>query len=87
MSAAPPGPPPRRDRRRHIAAALLGGVAALFAALNLDEVDFNWILGTCSTRNATSDPVPAPRTNDTTIEVGVLAAVRTVNLLHRACRA
>jgi uncharacterized integral membrane protein len=37
------------DRRRTIAAAVLGGLGVLFAVLNLDEVDVNWLLGTWST--------------------------------------
>jgi uncharacterized integral membrane protein len=34
---------------RLIAAAVLGGIVALFALLNTDEVDVNWVLGTAST--------------------------------------
>jgi uncharacterized integral membrane protein len=37
------------DRRKQLAAAILGGLGVLFAALNLDEVQVNWILGTWST--------------------------------------
>jgi uncharacterized integral membrane protein len=35
--------------RRQIAAAVLAGIGGLFAALNLEEVDVNWILGTWET--------------------------------------
>jgi uncharacterized integral membrane protein len=46
------GAPPARRRReqaRTVAAFGLGGLGALFAVLNVDEVDVNWILGTWST--------------------------------------
>jgi uncharacterized integral membrane protein len=39
----------RREQVRTVAAFGLGGLGALFAVLNLDEVDVNWILGTWST--------------------------------------
>jgi uncharacterized integral membrane protein len=39
----------RRPQARTLAAAGLALLAAVFAALNLDEVDVNWILGTWST--------------------------------------
>jgi uncharacterized integral membrane protein len=42
-------PPARRERARTLAAFGLGGLGALFAALNFDEVDVNWLLGTWST--------------------------------------
>jgi uncharacterized integral membrane protein len=32
-----------------IAAAVLGGIVGLFALLNTDKVDVNWVLGTAST--------------------------------------
>jgi uncharacterized integral membrane protein len=35
--------------KRQIAAVALAAVGAVFAALNLDEVDVNWILGTWET--------------------------------------
>jgi uncharacterized integral membrane protein len=35
--------------RRQIAALVLAGVGVAFAALNLDEVEVNWILGTWET--------------------------------------
>jgi uncharacterized integral membrane protein len=35
--------------KRQIAVVALAGVGGVFAALNLDEVDVNWILGTWST--------------------------------------
>jgi uncharacterized integral membrane protein len=42
-------PPAKRDRARTMVAAGLGGLGALFAVLNFDDVDVNWILGTWST--------------------------------------
>jgi uncharacterized integral membrane protein len=39
----------RREQARTIAAVGLGGLGALFAVLNVDEVEVNWILGTWST--------------------------------------
>jgi uncharacterized integral membrane protein len=39
----------RRERARTVAAVGLGGLGAVFAVLNIDEVDVNWILGTWST--------------------------------------
>ena len=42
------GAPPARNTRL-IAAAVLGGVIGLFALLNTDDVDVNWLLGTWST--------------------------------------
>lgn len=41
--------PERTARSRTIAAAVLGGLGVLFAVLNIDEVDVNWLLGTWST--------------------------------------
>jgi uncharacterized integral membrane protein len=35
--------------RRQIAAVVLAGVGGVFAAVNLDEVEVNWILGTWET--------------------------------------
>jgi uncharacterized integral membrane protein len=35
--------------KRQIAVVGLAGLGGVFAALNLDEVDVNWILGTWST--------------------------------------
>jgi uncharacterized integral membrane protein len=40
---------PRREQARTVAAFGLGGLGALFAILNIDEVDVNWVLGTWST--------------------------------------
>ena len=34
---------------RLIAAVVLGGIVGLFALLNTDEIDVNWVLGTAST--------------------------------------
>jgi uncharacterized integral membrane protein len=54
-----PAPPPRRrkqrtsllakENRRLVAGAIIGAVVALFAVLNLDQVDVNWIFGTVET--------------------------------------
>jgi uncharacterized integral membrane protein len=38
-----------RDNSRTLAAAILGGFVAVFAVLNLDEVEVNWIFGTFDT--------------------------------------
>jgi uncharacterized integral membrane protein len=35
--------------RRQLAAVVLAAIGGVFAALNLDEVDVNWILGTWGT--------------------------------------
>ena len=35
--------------KRQVAVLVLAGVGGVFAALNLDEVEVNWILGTWST--------------------------------------
>ena len=42
-------PPQRRERARTIALLVLGGLAAVFAVLNVEEVEVNWLLGTWST--------------------------------------
>jgi uncharacterized integral membrane protein len=42
-------PPSRRDRARTVALVLLTGVGVLFAVLNFDQVQVNWLLGTWST--------------------------------------
>jgi uncharacterized integral membrane protein len=42
-------PPSRRERARALAMFGLGGLAVLFAVLNFDKVDVNWLLGTWST--------------------------------------
>lgn len=42
-------PAPRAQRTRMIAAGGLGAVVTLFAVLNLDDVDVNWLFGTAST--------------------------------------
>jgi uncharacterized integral membrane protein len=39
----------RAWQSRTVAAAVLGGLAAVFAVLNRDDVEVNWILGTWST--------------------------------------
>ena len=48
-SGARPLPASRRERARTIAMLVLGGAGALFAFLNFDEVEVNWLLGTWST--------------------------------------
>jgi uncharacterized integral membrane protein len=42
-------PPSRRDQARNIALVVLTGLGVLFAVLNFDEVQVNWLLGTWST--------------------------------------
>ena len=42
-------PEKRRIDKRQIALVGLAGIGGVFAALNLDEVDVNWILGTWET--------------------------------------
>ena len=57
MGAPPAGKPPQvkgrgplaPENRRALAGMIIGGVAAVFAVLNLDEVQVNWILGTWET--------------------------------------
>jgi uncharacterized integral membrane protein len=39
----------RRERARTIGLLVLAGLAVLFAVLNFDEVEVNWLLGTWST--------------------------------------
>ncbi|HEU4657080.1 MAG TPA: LapA family protein [Capillimicrobium sp.] len=44
--------PERRDRRetvRQVGALVVGGLIVLFAVLNLDDVEVNWIVGTWTT--------------------------------------
>ncbi len=41
--------PTRAERTRLILAGVIAVLAILFAVLNVDEVDVNWILGTWST--------------------------------------
>jgi uncharacterized integral membrane protein len=42
-------PPSRRDQARTIALVVLAGLGVLFAVLNFDKVEVNWLLGTWST--------------------------------------
>jgi uncharacterized integral membrane protein len=49
MDASGQRAPARRERGRQIAAFALGALGVLFAVLNLDEVDVNWVLGTWQT--------------------------------------
>ena len=42
-------PEKRRIDKRQIALVGLAGIGGVFAALNLDEVDVNWIFGTWET--------------------------------------
>lgn len=47
---APAKPPARKGTRMRVAgAAGLGGLITLFAVLNFDDVDVNWLFGTWST--------------------------------------
>lgn len=39
----------RRERARLVASFVLGALAVLFAVLNLDDVQVNWIIGTWDT--------------------------------------
>jgi uncharacterized integral membrane protein len=39
----------RRQRARVVASFVLAGVGVVFAVLNLDEVEVNWIVGTWDT--------------------------------------
>jgi uncharacterized integral membrane protein len=39
----------RRQQARTVAVLALGGLGAVFAVLNLDEVSVNWIVGTWDT--------------------------------------
>jgi uncharacterized integral membrane protein len=41
--------PAKRERARQVAALAIGALVAVFAVVNLDRVDVNWILGTWST--------------------------------------
>jgi hypothetical protein len=41
--------PARRERARTVAASAHGGLGAVFAVLNFDDVDVNWVFGTWST--------------------------------------
>ena len=41
-------PKSARDNSRLLAMAILGGLGILFAVLNLDEVEVNWIFGEAS---------------------------------------
>jgi uncharacterized integral membrane protein len=38
-----------KENRRLVAGAILGAVVSVFAVLNLDDVDVNWIVGSGST--------------------------------------
>ena len=52
VTREPPGRAPaksRRERTSQIVTFTLGGLVALFAVLNLDQVDVNWIVGTWKT--------------------------------------
>ena len=42
-------PASRRDQARTVALIVLAGLGVLFAVLNFDKVDVNWLLGTFST--------------------------------------
>jgi uncharacterized integral membrane protein len=49
MEASRKAVPSRRERARTIGAFALGGLAALFAVLNLDDVEVHWIVATWTT--------------------------------------
>lgn len=55
LSSSPRGrrevdkPRPRREGVRLVAVATVSALAALFAVLNLEEVEVNWIIGTWDT--------------------------------------
>lgn len=52
MSTDHSSTPAKRDRReiaRQVAALLVGGLIVLFAVINLDDVEVNWILATATT--------------------------------------
>jgi putative membrane protein len=51
VSKTPGGTPERtgRQRARLLASLVLGGLGVIFAVLNLDEVEVNWIVGTWDT--------------------------------------
>jgi uncharacterized integral membrane protein len=52
VTREPPGRAPgksRRERTSQIVTFTLGGLVALFAVLNFDQVDVNWIVGTWQT--------------------------------------
>jgi uncharacterized integral membrane protein len=42
-------PPSRRDQARTVGLLVLTGLGVLFAVLNFEEVEVNWLLGTWST--------------------------------------
>jgi uncharacterized integral membrane protein len=48
-SGAKPPPTGRREQARTIALVGLGVLGGVFALLNFDEVEVNWLLGTWST--------------------------------------
>jgi uncharacterized integral membrane protein len=43
------GGPLAKENRRALAGAIIGAIVAVFAVLNLDEVEVNWIVGSGST--------------------------------------
>jgi uncharacterized integral membrane protein len=45
----PEDKPDRAARTRVAAAAILGGIAALFAVVNLDDVKVSWVVGSWQT--------------------------------------
>jgi uncharacterized integral membrane protein len=50
LPARTPGrEPERRQRARLVASVALAGLGVVFAVLNLDEVEVNWIVGTWDT--------------------------------------
>jgi uncharacterized integral membrane protein len=57
MGAPPGGKPAKKsgggiiakENRRAVAGAIIGGVGAIFAILNFDKVEVNWIFGSWQT--------------------------------------
>lgn len=52
VTTDPPSAPAKPDRRetgRQIAALIVGGLIVLFAVLNLDDVEVNWVVATATT--------------------------------------
>jgi uncharacterized integral membrane protein len=45
----PEDKPDRAGSTRTAAAAVLGGIAAVFAVINLDDVEVNWLVGSWQT--------------------------------------
>jgi putative membrane protein len=48
-AARPEDKPDRAATTRMAAAAILGGIAAVFAVINLDDVEVDWLVGSAQT--------------------------------------